>query len=126
MKLHSTALDRKETKTLIFQDKRMQRGFAAVPRIILRDSSIPAAERLLYALLLDYAWQDGECFPGQDRLASDMGVSERQIRTLLKSLKKRKLISIKRQGLNKPNIYIIKDLLRRKSPAECIDKGVDG
>lgn len=29
-------------------------------------------------MLLKYAWQDDFCFPGQERLAEDMGVTDRE------------------------------------------------
>ncbi len=102
-----------QEKSLVFRDRHMAKGFAAVPRAILRDSKLSPSEKALYALLIDYAWQDGECFPGQNTLAHDMGLQRRQIINLLASLKKAKLISIKRPGLGKPNVYYIESLSKR-------------
>ena len=61
--------------------------------------------KLAYAMLLKYAWQNDYCFPGQARLAKDMGVVERSIRTYLQELEKHDFLSIKRRGLGRPNIY---------------------
>jgi len=97
-------------KTLVFDDKGLQHGFAQVPNAVLRDSRLSGNEKTLYALLLSYAWQNDECFPGQDLLSENMALSRVSISHLLASLKKHKLISWKRQGLGKVNIYHIRKL----------------
>lgn len=115
-KLNSSPLDvftKPQEKSLVFRDRHMAKGFAAIPRAVLRDSKLSPSEKTLYALLIDYAWQDGECFPGQNTLALSMGLQRRQIINLLAALKKAKLISTKRPGLGKPNIYYIESLTKR-------------
>jgi DNA-binding transcriptional MocR family regulator len=42
--------------------------------------------KLLWARLAQYAGQDGACFPSQQRLAADLGVSVRQIQRYLSEL----------------------------------------
>jgi DNA-binding transcriptional MocR family regulator len=42
--------------------------------------------KLLWARLAQYAGQDGACYPSQKRLASDLGLSDRQIRRLISEL----------------------------------------
>ena len=101
----------KQQKTLIFQDANLRSGFAQVPNAVLRDSRLSGSEVRLYALLLSYAWQDNECFPGQDLLASNMGQTRKSISQLLASLKKKKLIGWRRQGQGKVNIYHIRKLI---------------
>lgn len=115
------ASHQKKQKTLIFQDANLRQGFAQVPNVVLRDARITGNEKILYALLLSYAWQDNECFPGQDLLAENMGLTLRSIGRLLNSLRKKKLIGWKRQGQGKVNIYHI----RRLSDAYplILDKG---
>ncbi len=97
-------------KTLVFRDATLRQGFAQVPNVVLRDYRLSGNERTLYALLLSYAWQDDECFPGQDTLAKDMGLTGRSIRLLLSGLKAKKLIGWKPQGLGNVNIYHIRKL----------------
>jgi len=97
-------------RTLIFQDENLRHGFAQVPNVVLRDPSLSGNEKMLFALLLSYAWQNEECFPGQDTLAHDMGLKPRAIRQLLVKLKAKRLIGWKRQGLGKVNIYHINRL----------------
>jgi len=108
-------------RTLIFKDASLRQGFAQVPNAVLRDPTLSGNEKTLYALLLSYAWQDNECFPGQDLLASHMRLTRRSISQLLGSLKKKKLIGWKRQGLGKVNIYHIRKLTDAYS--SFIDKG---
>jgi len=97
-------------RTLVLQDENLRHGFAQVPNLVLRDPLLSGNEKVLYALLLSYAWRNDECFPGQETLAHDMGLSGRAIRQLLTKLKARRLITWKRQGLGKVNIYMIKRL----------------
>lgn len=105
-------------KTLIIRDRTLKNGFTPVPNVILESKSLSLGAKVLYALLLRYAWQNSEAFPGQGRLAESTGCTERTIRTYLTELKNAGLISWKRRGLTKTNIYYINDLkefLDRKS-----------
>jgi len=94
-------------KSLIIKDEALKGGFSQIPNIILRNPSLTGNEKCVYCLLLSYAWQDKECFPGQDTLATDMGISRVSINQLLHKLRKKRLISWKRRGLGKCNIYFI-------------------
>lgn len=80
-------------------------GFTQVPNHVLKSDRISPGAKLAYAMLLSYAWQNDYCFPGQERLAKDMGVSDRSVRTYLQELEKKAFLKIKRQGLGKPNVY---------------------
>lgn len=97
-------------KTIILEgaDLLSARGFTQVPNHILESTELSPGAKLTYAMLLKYAWQNDFCFPGQDRLAKDMGVSRRSINTYIQELEKKKFIIIKRQGQGKPNIYTLK------------------
>lgn len=112
-------------KSLIFRDVNLKKGFVAVPRVILLDTKLSPQLKTLYSLLLNYAWQDGECFPGQNTLALNMGLKLLQIKRLLTQLKEAKLITTKRQGLGKPNIYYIESLARRYGQ-QTTDRGAGG
>ena len=80
-------------------------GFTQVPNSILRATEISQGSKLVYAMLLSYAWHNNSCFPGQDRLADDLSVSRRSINTHIKELETKKFIKITRRGLGKPNLY---------------------
>ena len=80
-------------------------GFTQVPNFILTKKEISVGAKLAYAMLLKYAWDDNACFPGQLRLADDMGAGERSIRTYLKELETAGILEIRQRGLGKTNLY---------------------
>jgi hypothetical protein len=81
------------------------KGFTQVPNHVLVSDRLSPGAKLAYAMLLKYAWQNDRCFPGQARLANDMGVTDRSVRTYLQELEKRQFVIIKQRGLGKPNLY---------------------
>ena len=81
------------------------RGFTQVPNHVLESEKISPGAKLTYAMLLKYAWQNNFCFPGQDRLAKDMGVSLRSTNAYIQELEKNTFIHVKRRGQGKPNLY---------------------
>jgi len=97
-------------KTLRFENEQMAKGFTMVPNQILLNQDIPYKARFLYAILLQYAWNNRQCFPGQTKLAEDVGVSTKTIRRWLATLERHGLIEVIQRGLNRTNVYIIKDI----------------
>lgn len=84
-----------------------QRGWTGVPNFILESKDISVGAKLTYAMLLKYARELDECFPGQDRLAKDMGATRQSVNAYIKNLREVGLISVKRIGQGRPNIYTI-------------------
>ena len=80
-------------------------GFTQVPNAVLRSDKISPGAKLAYAMLLSYAWHNDFCFPGQDRLARDIGISRQSVNTQIKELERKGFIKITRQGQGKPNLY---------------------
>lgn len=80
-------------------------GFTQVPNFILTSNKISVGAKLGYAMLLKYAWGDNACFPGQTKLAEDMGSGERSVRRYLDELEKAGLLEIVQRGLGKTNLY---------------------
>src|SRR5271168_2781141 len=80
-------------------------GFTQVPNFLLKSNKLSSGDKLAFAMLLSYAWQNDYCFPGQKRLGEDMGLDERNVRRHLKSLEAAGLLSIQRRGQGKTNIY---------------------
>ena len=82
-------------KNIILQgaDLLSARGFTQVPNHILKGSLSPGA-KLAYAMVLSYAWHNNFAFPGQKRLADDMGVSERSVIRYMQELQKTKNLGI--------------------------------
>src|ERR1017187_4758089 len=90
---------------IIGADLATRYGFTQVPNFILTKKDISVGAKLAYAMLLKYAWDNDACFPGQIRLAEDMGAAERSVRTYLKELATAELLEIKQRGLGKTNLY---------------------
>ena len=86
-------------------DALSQKGFTQVPNALLRHKSVSPGAKLVYTMLLSYAWQNDFCFPGQETLAKDMGVTSRSVRTYLKELEAKKFLTIQQQGQGRVNIY---------------------
>jgi biotin operon repressor len=81
------------------------KGFTQVPNHVLVSSKLSPGAKLTYAMLLKYAWQNDCCFPGQERLATDMGVTRQSTNSYVQELKREQFISIKRRGQGRPNLY---------------------
>src|SRR6202451_2674745 len=73
---------------IVGADLATRHGFTQVPNFILTKSDISVGAKLAYAMLLKYAWGDDACFPGQTKLANDMGSGERSVRRYLDELEK--------------------------------------
>jgi hypothetical protein len=99
--------DRLDERHVIVEDETLAQGFTQIPNGVLRRSDLQPGAKLTYMVLLSYAWQKGQAFPGQDRLARDMGVSERSVITYLKQLQESGLVSIVRRGLGLTNVYVL-------------------
>jgi hypothetical protein len=104
-----TIRDIMQRHTIVVLNESLKHGFTQLPNYVLKDTRLSFGARLTFAVLLSYAWQEGSCFPGQGRMASDLGTTDRSIRTFLTELKAGGFIDWKQQGLNRPNIYYILD-----------------
>ena len=88
-------------------------GFTQVPNFILRDGTLSLGAKVTYAMFLHYAWHNDSCFPGQERLAQDMGMSQSRVSEFIKELSSAALIEIKRRGMGKTNLYKIKFVVQK-------------
>jgi len=82
-------------------------GFTQVPNFILKDSKLSVGAKVAYAMFLSYAWHNESCFPGQERLAADMGMTRPRVTQLIAELERAGLVSIQRRGQGKTNLYTI-------------------
>jgi DNA-binding transcriptional MocR family regulator len=57
-----------------------------IPNALMSYEGLSAGAKLLWARLAQYAGKDGACYPSQQRLSSDMGLSVRQVQRYLKEL----------------------------------------
>jgi hypothetical protein len=90
-------------------------GFTQLPNFILRDPKLSIGAKTTYALFLSYAWHNDLCFPGQDRLAKDIGMSIGSVNAFVKELEASGLIEIARRGQGKTNLYTINFVVRKRS-----------
>ena len=93
------------TIEIVGADPITQRGFTQIPNAILTDKNLTVGAKLAYAMLLKYAWGDDACFPGQQKLADDMGAGERSIRSYLKELENSGFLQVKQRCLGRTNVY---------------------
>ena len=96
-------------KTILLKgfDPVSSEGFTQVPNMILKSSELSAGAKLVYALLLSYAWHNDSAFPGQDRLSSDCGKTQQWVSLQMGELEKKGFLEIERRGQGKTNIYTL-------------------
>ena len=99
-----------ERNTIIVENEALRQGFTQIPNFVLKDKRLSFGARLTYTMLLSYAWQEGSCFPGQEKIAQDLGVSRQRISEFLQELRRAHYIDWKRRGLGRTNVYYILDL----------------
>src|SRR3954470_9538804 len=83
-------------------------GFTQVPNFLLKDPKISANAKVVYSMLLSYAWDNDRVFPGQERMAKDIGTSQPTIARAVKELEDNGWLEIQRRGQGKTNVYILK------------------
>lgn len=86
-------------------DAATAKGFTQVPNFLLKSIKLNAGDKVTFAMLLSYAWQNDFCYPGQSRLACDLGLTDRSVRTHLRALEHLGMLKIQRRGQGKTNVY---------------------
>lgn len=94
-------------KTVRFADPTLQSGFTQIPNAILREATLSVQARLAFAMLASFAWEDESCFPGQEKVAAMLGVSDRSLRGYIGELKAAGAVEVERRGLGKTNRYVL-------------------
>lgn len=67
-----------------------------VPNALMRWNGVSPGAKLAYARLAQFAGEDGECFPSQETLASELGVSVVQVKRYVKELVTANLLRVER------------------------------
>ena len=101
---------------IVGADPVTRHGFTQVPNFILTKKDVSVGAKLAYAMLLKYAWDNDACFPGQLKLAEDMGAGERSIRTYLKELETAGILEIEQRGLGRTNLYRLHLTIKKTTP----------
>src|ERR1700694_4537953 len=89
-------------------------GFTQVPNVIQNDPDLELGEKAVYAQFLQYAWHHDYCFPSQDRIAKNLGVSRTLVTKFVAGLAKNGLLTIERRGLGKTNFYTLHATIKSK------------
>jgi hypothetical protein len=103
-----------EPNTLLLEDATLAHGFVLLPKLILYACNLSRDAKLLYAVLLGYAWQEQRCWPGYTRLCADLDASENAVRKWMRELEAVHLLSQRRRGLGLSNLYTLHDLRTAK------------
>ena len=98
-----------EAGTLAVANAALRGGFVLLPRTLLHAPGLSRDAKLLYAVLLSYAWQQGSCFPGYARLQADLGCGINQVTKYLRELETSGLVTRRRRGLGKTTLYTLHD-----------------
>lgn len=93
-----------------FEDKTLAAGFTQIPNAVIRNPALSMQAKLMYGLLLSYAWDDPEAYPGLKRMRRDTGAKEDTLRRYVRELVEHNLIDVKRRGQGKTNLYTFKQL----------------
>ena len=104
---HIGKVIKEKNLVLATDDPVVRGGFTQVPNFILRDARLSVGAKVAYAMFLSYAWNNDSCFPGQDRLAEDMGMTRVRVTQLIGELQEAGLVTIQRRGQGKTNVYTI-------------------
>ncbi|MDQ6834034.1 MAG: helix-turn-helix domain-containing protein, partial [Chloroflexota bacterium] len=114
--------DDDDRSLIIVEDDALRDGFTQIPNAIVRHPGITPGAKVAYAVLLSYAWKDDRCFPGQERMSTDMAVSKPSVIAYLKQLQQAGLITITRRGQGKSNIYTLPALRSKDSLLQEVKK----
>lgn len=87
-------------------------GFTQVPNFLLKDPTLSANAKVVYSMLLSYAWHNNLVFPGQERMADDLGTSQPTIARAIQELETHGWLDVQRRGQGKTNLYVLKFTVR--------------
>jgi DNA-binding transcriptional ArsR family regulator len=79
--------------------------FVQAPTSLVRCRTLTPVQKTIYEVLLSYANAQGGAELGQVRLAAEVGVSERTLRSHLPGLMAAGLVSVRRRGQGRTNLY---------------------
>lgn len=83
--------------------------FAQLATSLIRNPDLSNTGFRVYALLMTYRWQGDSCFPSQERMAQDSGMTRKTIRAGIAELQELGLIEQQRRGQRYCNLYSFPD-----------------
>ena len=85
-------------------------GFTQMPDAVRTDRRLGTSAKVVYEHLLGYMWQKEWCWPGQKRMAAELGISRRTIIRACQELYERGYIDKWRRGQGLTNFYFVNPL----------------
>lgn len=76
-----------------------------IPDWLSPRTEVTPGAKMVYSALVRYGGQNGEAWPGQDRLASDLGMGLRSVMRHIAELEAHGLIVVEQRGLKQTNLY---------------------
>jgi DNA-binding MarR family transcriptional regulator len=110
-------LDRfKEHQNIVLEgfDRVSAEGFTQVPNFLLNSKDLSFAAKMVYAKLLSYAWNNNRVFPGQERMADEIGSSQQTVSRAILELETVGFLEITRRGQGQTNIYMLRHTITQK------------
>ncbi|AFM27730.1 helix-turn-helix domain-containing protein [Desulfomonile tiedjei] len=81
-------------------------NFTQVPNEIVKNPDLTLGEKAMWTILKSFDFGHGDIFPSLATLSSESGLSEKQVRRIIKSLEQKGYVEII-QRFNKSNIYVL-------------------
>lgn len=76
-----------------------------LPNWLLKSKDVSVGAKVCYARLCQFAGERNDCRPSQETLATELGVTVRQVRRYLAELEESKLVEGDQRGLGQSNVY---------------------
>ena len=89
-------------------------GFTQVPNAVLNDPKISLSAKVIYAKLLSYAWHNESVFPGQERMAQEIGAGKRTVVRAVAELERVGYLEVQRRGQGLTNRYVLHHTVKLK------------
>src|SRR5947209_5984221 len=82
-------------------------GFTQVPNYLLNNAGLTAIAKVVYAKLLSYAWHNNRVYPGQVRMAEEIGSTKSTVNRAIIELENEGWLEVQRRGQGQTNVYVL-------------------
>lgn len=86
--------------------------FVPVYHSFIESKLLNGKEKIIYIILkkfLTIGTNEGQVFPKLETISEYAGMTKKTVIKIIKSLQKKGILKVEQQGLNKPNLYTLKD-----------------
>lgn len=96
-----------DDSTLVFEEVEKSKGFTMTPNVVLLTPTLSRDAKTLYSILISFARQKEQCFPGYGRLTYHLGCARSQASNYMRELKTAGLIRVERRAMGQTNRYTL-------------------